>query len=173
MSDPFLGEITIVGFNFPPRGRAFCDGQLLAISSNTALFSLLGTTYGGDGRVTFGLPDLCGRVPMHWGNGPGLTTRRLGEHGGLETVTLTEAQMPQHTHLMRASPSPGEAPDPPGNALGRSVGALVYASPAGGLVPMAAEAVGNMGGGQAHDNTQPFQVLNFIIALTGTYPSRN
>ncbi len=174
MSDPFIGQITIFGGNFAPRSWAFCDGQLLSIAQNTALFSILGTTYGGDGRTTFGLPNLQGRLPMHPGNGPGLSQRRLGQIGGTEKVTLTALQLGGHTHTSRVSPSPGEGPDPAGNALGRSVGAAVYALPAAaGLVPMAADAVGNTGGGQAHDESQPFQVLNFIIAVVGFFPSRN
>ena len=173
MSEPFIGQITIFGGTFAPRNWALCDGQLLSIAQNTALFSILGTTYGGDGRTTFGLPNLQGRLPMHPGSGPGLSNRRLGQIGGTEKVTLTAQQVGGHTHTVRVSPSPGEGPDPAGNALGRSVGALVYRSPAAGLVPMATDAVGTTGGGQAHDESQPFLVLNFIIALAGLFPSRN
>ena len=172
MSDPFIGQVTIFAGTFAPRGWGFCDGQLLPISQNTALFSILGTTYGGDGRTTFGLPNLKGRLPMHAGNGPGLSSRRLGQAGGQETVTLNAQQISSHTHTLRASPSPGEASDPAANALGRSVGALVYGS-AAGLGPMATDAVESTGGGQAHDNKQPFQVLHFIIAIVGVFPSRN
>ena len=174
MSDPFIAQITIFAGNFAPRNWAFCNGQLLPIAQNTALFSILGTTYGGDGRTTFGLPNLQGRLPMHPGNGPGLSSRRLGQIGGTETVTLTALQAGAHTHTVKVSPSPGEGPEPAGNALGRSVGATVYKLPAAaGLVPMAVDAVGNTGGGQAHDESQPFLVLNFIIAVVGVFPSRN
>jgi microcystin-dependent protein len=173
MSDPFIAEIRIFAGNFAPRGWAFCNGQLLPIAQNTALFSLIGTTYGGDGRTTTGLPDLQGRAPMHAGSGPGLTRRLLGERGGVETVTLSEAQMPDHTHQMTASPNPAEAPGPgTGNALARSVGASVYA-PDSSLVSFAAETMPSAGGSQPHNNMQPFLAINFIIALVGIYPPRN
>lgn len=174
MSEPFIAEIRIFAGNFAPRGWAFCNGQLLPIAQNTALFSLIGTTYGGDGRTTTALPNLQGRAPMHPGSGPGLTSRRLGEIGGTETVTLTEAQMPNHTHEMTASPNPGEAPGPAkGNALARSVGASVYAPP-NKLVSFAAETMPTVAGGsQPHNNMQPFLAINFIIALQGLYPSRS
>lgn len=172
MSEPFLAEIRIFAGNFAPRGWAFCDGQLLPISQNTALFSLIGTTYGGDGRTTTALPNLQGRAPMHPGRGPGLTSRRLGEKGGSETVTLTEAQMPNHSHTMMANPNPAEQPTPVNNALARSVGGSIYGD-ANNLVPFSAATMPSAGGGQAHNNMQPFLTLNFIIALVGLYPSRS
>lgn len=171
MSEPFIAEIRIFAGNFAPRGWAFCNGQLLPIAQNTALFSLIGTTYGGDGRTTTALPDLQGRAAMHPGRGPGLTDRRLGQKGGVEMVTLSEAQMPSHTHAMMANPNPGEAPGPgSGNALARSVGGAVY-GPANNLVSLAP--LPSAGGGQAHDNVQPYLAINFIIALVGLYPSRS
>ena len=157
MADPFIAEIRIFAGNFAPRGWAFCNGQLLPISQNTALFSLVGTTYGGDGRTTFGLPNLQGRVPMHPGNGPGLTARQLGESGGVETVTLAESQMPTHTHGLNAAPDPAEAPSPVDNAMARSVGGTIYQTDTTqDTVTMAAQALPNAGGDQAHktDNTQ-------------------
>ena len=173
MSDPFIAEIRIFAGNFAPRGWSFCDGQLLPIAQNTDLFALIGTTYGGDGRTTTALPNLQGRAPMHAGNGPGLSSRRLGETGGVETVTLSEAQMPNHTHQMTASPNPGEAPGPGGgNALARSVGGAAY-GPANNLASFAPETMPNAGGSQLHTNMQPFLTVNFIIALVGLFPSRS
>jgi len=172
MSEPFIAEIRIFAGNFAPRGWAFCDGQLLPISQNTALFSLIGTTYGGDGRTTTALPNLQGRAPMHPGRGPGLTARRLGERGGADTVTLSEAQMPAHTHLLQATAVPGNDNDPPGGYYAASAGANVYGTP-GTLVSMAGPALDAAGGGQPHNNMQPFLTLNFIIALVGLYPSRS
>ncbi len=177
MSEPFIGEIRIFAGNFAPRGWAFCNGQLLPISQNTALFSIIGTTYGGDGRSTTGLPNLQGRVPMHPGNGPGLTSRRLGESGGVETVTLSEEQIPQHTHQLVASLPLADDDDPGPTkylATGRGVG--LYAPPPGSpssLVPMAPDAITPVGEGQAHNNLQPYLTLYFIIALAGLFPSRN
>lgn len=173
MSEPFIAEIRIFAGNFAPRGWAFCNGQLLPVSQNTALFSLIGTTYGGDGRSTTALPNLQGRAPMHPGRGPGLTARRLGERGGVESVTLTEAQMPNHNHTMMASPSPGETPQPATNtALARSVNGSLYHA-AGSPVTLADQAAPPAGGSQAHNNMQPFLAINFIIALVGLYPSRS
>jgi len=174
MSEPFIAEIRIFAGNFAPRGWAFCDGQLLPVSQNTALFSLIGTTYGGDGRTTTALPNLQGRAPMHPGRGPGLTARRLGERVGTETVTLTEAQMASHNHTARGVKSPGNV-GPPSNTdtFGRSAGAQAYHSAATTLVDMATETLSTTGGGQAHENMQPFLTLNYIIALQGLYPSRS
>jgi microcystin-dependent protein len=176
MSEPFIGEVRMIAMNFEPRGWAFCDGTLLAISQNTALFSILGTTYGGDGRTTFGLPDLRGRAVMHPGSGPGLPSRRLGERGGVDTVTLTENQMPSHKHTLKANPSPGEHSGPSvptgANALGRSVGGNVYGFPAN-LVELAGASLLSEGGGAAHTNRQPYLVVNFVIALIGVYPPRS
>lgn len=176
MSEPFIAEIRIFAGNFAPRGWAFCDGQLLPISNNTALFSLIGTTYGGDGRTTMALPDLQGRAPMHPGRGPGLTSRRLGERLGTETVTLTEAQIPSHFHTARAATTPSDTGVPSNTtALGRSAGGgLAYETDTtSNLVDMASETLATTGGGQSHTNVQPYLTLNFIIALQGLYPSRS
>ena len=170
MSEPFVAEIRIFAGNFAPRNWAFCDGQLLPISQNTALFSLIGTVYGGDGRSTMGLPNLKDRAPMHPGRGPGLTDRRLGEKVGVSTVTLSSAQLPSHSHnLMSFSTATDAAPS-------SSVGvgsAPLYGAGTGTKVAMASNTVQASGGGQAHNNLQPFLTLNFIIALLGTYPSRS
>jgi microcystin-dependent protein len=174
MSEPFIAEIRIFAGNFAPRGWAFCDGQLLPISQNTALFSLIGTTYGGDGRTTTALPNLEGRAPMHPGRGPGLTERRLGQKGGVETVTLSEAQMPNHTHPMMAVDRNGEDRQAVGRALGRSTGGPMYQTDSSSnLVDLADAALPSTGGSQAHNNLQPFLAINFIIALVGLYPSRS
>ena len=170
MSEPFVAEIKIFAGNFAPRNYAFCDGQLLQIAQNTALFSLIGTTYGGDGRTTMGLPDLRGRAPMHPGTGPGLTPRSIGQRSGVEQVVLSAAQIPSHSHAVQAA-STSNTDDPGGAVFGATENA--FYGPAGNLVAMAGSAVGATGGGQAHDNMQPFRVLNFIIALTGLYPSRS
>ncbi|MEZ5333121.1 MAG: tail fiber protein [Thermoanaerobaculia bacterium] len=172
MSEPFIAEIRIFAGNFAPRGWAFCNGQLLPISQNTALFSLIGTTYGGDGRTTTALPDLQGRAPMHPGRGPGLTDRRLGQRGGVEEVALTEAQMANHRHQLLAADELGELRAPADHALARSSGATAYHSSAS-LVDLANQDLPSTGGGQAHNNMQPFLTINFIIALVGLYPSRS
>ena len=177
-AEPLIALIKIFAGNFAPRGWAFCDGQLLAIASNTALFSLLGTTYGGDGRTTFGLPDMRSRAPMHPGNGPGLTQRRLGEKLGSTTASLTEAQMPSHTHQARGVLAQSLVDLPTGNTPASVPGAInfgvdLYEAPAGPLVDMAADHLREAGAGAAHDNQQPHTVLNFIIALVGVFPSRN
>ena len=175
MSEPFIAEIRIFAGNFAPRGWAFCDGQLLPISENTALFSLIGTTYGGDGRTTTALPNLQGRAPMHPGRGPGLTARKLGEKVGVETVTLTEAQIPSHNHTLRATTANSD-PGAPTNtsSFGRSLGGRLYqANTTANLVDMASATLSTTGGGQAHTNLQPYLTLNFIIALVGLYPSRS
>ena len=174
MSEPFVAEIRIFAGTFAPRGWAFCDGQLLPISQNTALFSLIGTFYGGDGRTTTALPDLRGRVPMHPGRGPGLTARTLGQRGGSETVTLTEAQMAQHTHSLMASANPGDLNAPGSDrTLARSSGGFAYQQSAANLAQMNASSLSTVGGSQAHNNLQPFLTMNFIIALVGLYPSRS
>lgn len=173
MSEPFVAEIRIFAGNFAPRGWAFCDGQLLPISQNTALFSLIGTTYGGDGRTTTALPNLQGRAPMHPGRGPGLTSRRLGQRGGVEMVTLSEAQMPNHNHQVMTAVAPPATANSPANNLGfsRSVPAA-YTNGSSNTVSLNGGALQSTGGGQAHNNLQPFLTLNFIIALVGLYPSR-
>lgn len=174
MSEPFIAEIRIFAGNFAPRGWAFCDGQLLPVSQNTALFSLIGTTYGGDGRTTTALPDLQGRAPMQPGRGPGLTARRLGERGGVETVTLTEAQMPNHSHTLRAAADVGDLNAPaPTRSLARSGGGFLYQQDAGNPVALSPAASHSNGGSQPHDNMQPYLTMNFIIALQGLYPSRS
>lgn len=174
MSEPFIAEIRIFAGNFAPRGFAFCNGQLLPIAQNTALFSIIGTIYGGDGRTTTGLPNLQGRAPMHPGSGPGLTQRRLGETGGATTVTLTEAQMPNHNHTMRAAAFPADLQSPsPDRAMTRSSVDAYQTDSTSNLVVMATEALPPAGGSQPHNNRQPFLALNFIIALTGVFPSRS
>ena len=171
MSEPFIAEIRAVPYQFAPRGWAFCDGQLVPISQNTALFSLIGTTYGGDGRTTTALPNLQGRFPMHPGRGPGLTLRRLGEKGGSDSVTLTESQIPSHNHGLIAVANDANSVDPSNRAYAVSA-TRVYQAP-GTVVDMAANSISNSGGGQSHNNLQPYLVLNFIIALQGLYPSRS
>jgi microcystin-dependent protein len=173
MADPFVAEIRIFPFNFPPTGWAFCDGQLLPLSQNTALFSLLGTTYGGDGRSNFALPDLQGRAPMQPHQGPGLSLHALGETGGTDTVTLLESEMPAHLHVLAGSNQPGEDASPGGEALGRSVGASLYQSVTGqSVVQLGAQALAPAGGAQPHNNLMPYLTLNFCIALQGVFPPR-
>ena len=172
MSDPFVAEIRIFGFNFAPTGWAFCDGQLMPISQNTALFSLLGTTYGGDGKSTFALPDLQGAAPMHPGQGPGLSLHDLGETGGSDTITLLESEIPAHSHALMASNQPGEDPSPVGESLGRSVGASLYQTQATQLGSLDPGAIGPVGGSVPHNNLMPYLTLNFCIALQGVFPPR-
>ena len=170
--EPFIGQIIMFAGNFAPRGWALCDGQLLAINSNQALFSILGTTYGGDGRTTFGLPDLRGRVAMHPGSGPGLTPRTLGQKSGVENVVLNISQIPSHNHSVSigVSTEPGEETDPT-TILASHAGAFNEDASTGANLGGVNE--GNTGGNQQHTNVQPFQCVNFIIALIGTFPSRN
>ncbi|PHR95908.1 MAG: phage tail protein [Oceanobacter sp.] len=179
MSEPFIGEIRIMGCNFAPRGWATCDGQLLPISQNTALFSLLGTVYGGDGRSTFGLPNLQGRAAMHPGRGPGLTARRLGEVTGVASVSLSEAQLPAHKHIVNGvqgardsgSPAPTKMMAADAGTTGDNV---VYVEASETVnTTMAAEALSTTGGGQPHENRQPMIGMNYCIALVGLYPSRS
>jgi len=190
MSEPFIGQIHMFGFNFPPRGWAKCDGALLSIAQNTALFALLGTTYGGDGRTTFGLPDLRGRVPIHQGTGPGLSPRSQGSKSGLEQTVLTESNLPSHTHTAEStSASTAHVVTPAGNSndaannfwaddAGVSSGTY-HSGPANAamnsesvttVTTTTLEATGN---GTPHNNMQPFLTVNFCIALTGIFPSRN
>ncbi|MEQ8305222.1 MAG: tail fiber protein [Hoeflea sp.] len=172
MSEPFVGEIRMFAGNFAPRGWAFCDGQLLAVSQNDALFSLLGTIYGGDGRTTFGLPDMRGRLPIHAGHGPGLSERRLGAKGGAEHVTLTVNQLPSHSHTYNASTTAATANNPELAFVGESptVDVLAESPP---TVPLSSAAVTHVGGSRSHENEMPFLCVNFIIALFGIYPSRH
>ena len=173
MADPFVAEIRIFGFNFAPKGWAFCDGQLMPLSQNTALFSLLGTIYGGDGKSTFALPNLQGSAPMFWGQGPGLSLRGIGETGGSETVTLLESEMSAHAHAVRAATDPADLNAPsPTRSLARSTSGFAYQSSATGLVAMAPEALAPAGGDQPHNNMMPYLTLNFCIALQGVYPPR-
>lgn len=172
MSEPYVGEIRMFAGNFAPRGWALCDGQLLAVSQNDALFSLLGTIYGGDGRTTFGLPDLRGRLPMHAGDGPGLSQRRLGAKGGAESVTLNVNQLPSHTHQLKASDNVAGRTDPANNVLGRSTNIDLYTGDPPD-VNAAATAIGAVGGSQSHSNLMPFLCINFILALFGIYPPRH
>ncbi len=174
MSEPFTAEIRIFAGNFAPRGWAFCNGQLLPVAQNTALFSLIGTTYGGDGRTTTALPNLQGRAAMHPGRGPGLTSRRLGQRGGVEMVTLSEAQMPNHSHTVQASNDQANTNDPSNNNPSRSAGRGANRYKASGTqVDMASRSLVSSGDSQPHDNMQPFLAINFIIALVGLYPSRS
>ena len=171
MADPFVAEIRIFGFQFAPRGWAFCDGQTLPISQNTALFSLLGTTYGGDGKSTFQLPDMQGNAPMNPGQGPGLSLHDLGEIGGSETVTLIQNELPSHTHTLNAAAGdPAESNVATNNAMARSNN-NAYAAP-GTLVQMAPNALSPTGGTLPHNNMMPYLTLNFCIALQGVFPPR-
>src|SRR5687768_5122674 len=170
MADPFVAEIRIFPFNFAPRGWAWCDGQLLPLSQNTALFSLLGTTYGGNGKSNFALPDLQGRAPMHPGQGPGLSLHDLGESGGSETVTLLESEIPAHAHILRGANSLGDNPNPAGNTLARYVNA--YQTVNANLVSMAPQSLSIAGSDQPHNNMMPYLTFNFCIALQGVFPPR-
>jgi microcystin-dependent protein len=175
MADPFVAEIRIFPFNFAPKGWAWCDGQLLPLSQNTALFSLLGTTYGGNGKSNFALPDLQGRVPMHPGQGPGLSLHDLGETGGSETVTLLESEIPAHTHQMNVSSQLGTENLPSAGGSGQKFamgdGINIY-SPAANLVQMAPEALTPAGGDQPHNNLMQYLTFYFNIALQGVFPPR-
>jgi microcystin-dependent protein len=173
--DAFVAEIRIFPFNFVPKGWARCDGQLLPISQNTALFSLLGTTYGGDGKSTFALPDLQGAAPMHPGQGPGLSLHDLGEMGGSETVTLLQSEIPIHTHTLSANAAGADLQGPgPARVLARASGGFAYQSnSSANLVTMAPEALVPAGGSQPHNNMQPYLTLMFCIALQGIFPPRS
>lgn len=172
MADPFLAEIRIFPFNFAPRGWAWCDGQLIPISQNTALFSLLGTTYGGDGKTNFALPNLRGRAPMHPGQGPGLSRHDLGETAGTETVTLVESEIPAHNHALVASSDPADVQSPAADrCLARSNPGFAYAAGSPNT-PMAPQALAPAGGDQPHNNLSPYLTLYFNIALQGVFPPR-
>jgi microcystin-dependent protein len=171
VSEPFVGQIMTVGFTFAPDGWAFCNGQILPISQNTALFSLLGTQYGGDGQSTFALPNLEGRVPLGFGQGPGLTDYGVGELGGSTTVTLFESEIPSHTHIVSPVASDNErTTDHPANAYPTTGG--IYASSPDSSAPMGSTASSTVGG-SPHNNLQPYLVLNFVIALQGIFPARS
>jgi microcystin-dependent protein len=166
MSEPFLSEIKIMSFNFAPKGWALCNGQFLPINQNQALFALLGTTYGGNGQTTFALPNLQGRVPMHF------NTHSLGESAGATNVTLTSSQVPAHTHLVSASQTDGDTPVPTNNVLAATP-AKIYAPPTSNLTTLYPQEVSAVGGGQPHNNMMPYLTLSFCIALQGIFPSQN
>ncbi|MGH3711972.1 MAG: phage tail protein [Micromonosporaceae bacterium] len=171
MSDPFVAEIFMMGCNFAPRGFAFCNGQVLPISQNTALFALLGTQYGGDGKTTFALPNLQGRAPMHQGQGPGLTLRGVGENGGSSAVTLTESELPAHDHAALARTGAGlPVQNSPENKNWAATAERPYGTPS--TVAMSPQAIATTGGGVPHNNLSPYLALNFVIALQGVFPSR-
>lgn len=179
MSDQFVAEIRIFPFNFPPNGWAFCDGQLMPISQNTALFSLLGTTYGGDGKSTFALPDMQGNAPMQPGQGQGLSLRDLGEMSGVESITLLQSEIPVHTHSLQAVEGDAGTDDPSGVLLGQGnydtgtqAGAVAFYNATTPNTPMGFNAVGLAGGSLPHNNMQPYLTLNFCIALQGIFPQR-
>jgi len=165
MAEPFLSEIRIMSFAFPPKGWALCDGQLLPINQNQALFSLLGTTFGGDGRVNFGLPDLRGRTPLHVGSG-----HSLGERGGAQAHTLSIAELPPHTHVLNGTTNTSANTPTNTTVLGKSAPQAAYGAPSS-LAAMDARSIANIGGSQAHLNMQPFLILSFCIALQGIFPS--
>jgi microcystin-dependent protein len=169
--DPFVAEIRIFPFNFAPKGWAFCDGQILPLSQNTALFSLLGTTYGGDGKSNFALPNMQGNAPMHPGQGPGLSLHDLGETGGSETVSLLESEIPSHSHAMNASKADAIDTNANNELFAKGIGIGMYAA-ANNLTPLADTMIAPAGGDQPHNNMQPYLTLNFCIALQGVYPPR-
>ena len=171
MAEPYVGEIKMFAGNFAPRGWAMCDGQLLAVSQNDALFSLIGTIYGGDGRTTFALPDLRGRLPIHAGQGPGLSDRRLGSKAGAENVTLNTSELPSHSHPMKASENLASSPNPAGNVLAQTTTLDLYLDTTPDT-PLANSSITATGGGGSHTNLMPFLCINFIISLVGIYPSR-
>jgi microcystin-dependent protein len=169
MSDPYIGEIRMFGGTFAPAGWAFCDGQLMPISENDALFTLIGTTYGGDGQETFGLPNLQSRVPMHMGTGPDGTTYQIGEMAGTEQETLTVQQIPNHTHPMLVSTDQATSPNPSGNVLAAPLTATPFFASTPG-VTLSPSSVVPIGGSQPHENMQPFLCVSFIISLFGIFP---
>jgi microcystin-dependent protein len=173
MSTPYIGEIRMFGGNFAPRGHAHCQGQLLSIAQNTALFALIGTIYGGDGQVTFALPDLRGRIPVCYGQGPGLSNYAIGQASGTESVTLLPTQLPAHTHTAACNSGAGNSTTPANNfwAANANTGLPQYV--AAQNTPMAATALATAGGNQPHNNLMPILAITFIIALEGIFPSRN
>ena len=179
MSEPFIAEVRMWGCNFAPRGWAFCDGQLIAISSNTALFSIIGTIYGGDGRTTMGLPNLTDKSPMQQGRGPGLSNRTIGQFGGANEVTLTEAQIPTHDHVVRGVSEGGSSATPTNELFmgqdksGRQENISYLSTETVTNTNLAQQAIGAEGAGQPHENRQPFLGVNFCIALQGVFPSRS
>lgn len=173
MSEPFIGEIRMFGGNFAPLGWAFCNGQLLSIAENDALFTLIGTTYGGDGQNTFALPDLRGRIPIHMGTGAGLSPRTLGESSGTETVTLTVNQLPAHDHQFVGTSSSASVASPASAVVAAPSTVDLYRPAAIPGSNMAPDALSLTGGSQPHDNIQPFQCISFIIALEGIFPTQN
>jgi len=173
MSEPFIGQIIIVGFSFPPRGYALCNGQILSIAQNTALFSLLGTTYGGNGQTTFALPNLQSRVPIHFGQGPGLSSYSLGQQAGEENHTLISNEMPQHNHVLNCHSEDGNQGNPNPHLLATAGGTPPPYSNQAADAQMAGNSIGLAGGSQPHNNIQPYLALNFCIALQGIFPSRN
>ncbi len=172
MSNPFVAEIRIYPFNFAPRGWAFCNGQILPLSQNTALFSLLGTTYGGDGKSNFALPNLQGSAPMHPGQGPGLSLHDLGESSGSDSVNLLESEVPSHSHPWTASNQAATAQSPAQQLTAGGVGGISLYAPPASMTPLSPNAVAPAGGSQPHNNLQPYLTLNFCIALQGVYPPR-
>jgi len=172
MSEPFLGEIQIVPYNFAPRGWAFCNGQILPISQNTALFSILGTTYGGNGTTNYALPNLQGATPIHWGQGAGLSSYIVGDVGGTPSVTLLSSEMPAHTHQLSGDGSAATTGTPNASESLGKADVPMY-NGATSLTPMSNSAIGVAGGGAPHNNLQPYLVLSFVIAMQGVYPSRN
>jgi microcystin-dependent protein len=171
--DPYIGQIALVGFSFAPVGWAFCDGSLLQISQNSALFAVLGTTYGGDGINTFALPDLRSRVPIHQGQGPGLGIYVLGQQAGSEMVQLTSAQIPSHNHQGQGVANSSNSQNPSGAVWANATGDTPYQTGTVGEGIMAAGAIGSAGGSQPHTNIMPYQAINYIIALVGVYPSQS
>ena len=169
MSDPYMGEIRLFAGSFAPAGWAFCAGQLMPISENDALFNLIGTTYGGDGQETFGLPDLQGRVPIHQGSLAGRTFT-IGEKAGVESVTLTLQQIPIHNHLIQVAGTKGDLPNAQGNLLGDASGTLTPYHPGGGALAMNANSLVPQGGSQPHENLQPYLAISYIISLFGIFP---
>ena len=170
-TEPYIGQISMAGFNFPPRGWALCNGQLLSIAQNTALYSLLGTAFGGNGQTTFGLPDLRGRVPVHQGQGPGLSPRSMGEIAGEQSHTLITSEMPMHNHLVNVTSGDSTAKTPSGNVPGGTASPIYAAAPNGNT--MNPQTLSIAGGSQPHNNMQPYTCINFIIAMEGIFPSRN